>query len=261
VNVLRVEEAIETHYATIRFTPQFIADVRAQVAEAPADEEAATRLLHRQLDLAAKTDDSVPQAKAKIAANLRDIEAQRQRLTERLGETSDKLATSARLIEVCLRLLENLQELYRRCDDEQRRLLNQALFTAIYIDHDEVSGHDLKEPFAQLHAAQTCRHRKLNDKPDPGMSDHQDASRAASRSGDGPTASSGVEALLAGIDLVPVSSKTSSVELRGIEPLTFSMRTRRATNCATAPWCSGSISAWLAASGHPLRSYSPTARR
>ena len=25
------------------------------------------------------------------------------------------------------------------------------------------------------------------------------------------------------------------VELRGIEPLTFSMRTRRATNCATAP--------------------------
>jgi hypothetical protein len=27
----------------------------------------------------------------------------------------------------------------------------------------------------------------------------------------------------------------SSVELRGIEPLTFSMRTRRATNCATAP--------------------------
>ena len=26
------------------------------------------------------------------------------------------------------------------------------------------------------------------------------------------------------------------VELRGIEPLTFSMRTRRATNCAIAPW-------------------------
>jgi site-specific DNA recombinase len=28
------------------------------------------------------------------------------------------------------------------------------------------------------------------------------------------------------------------VELRGIEPLTFSMRTRRATNCAIAP-CTG----------------------
>src|SRR4051794_29579245 len=27
------------------------------------------------------------------------------------------------------------------------------------------------------------------------------------------------------------------VELRGFEPRTFSLRTRRATNCATAPWC------------------------
>jgi site-specific DNA recombinase len=32
-----------------------------------------------------------------------------------------------------------------------------------------------------------------------------------------------------------VRTMTNLVELRGIEPLTFSMRTRRATNCATAP--------------------------
>lgn len=31
------------------------------------------------------------------------------------------------------------------------------------------------------------------------------------------------------------SNVLTLVELRGIEPLTFSMRTRRATNCATAP--------------------------
>jgi hypothetical protein len=40
------------------------------------------------------------------------------------------------------------------------------------------------------------------------------------------------------------------VELRGIEPLTYSMRTSRATNCATAPV------AQTLAGGH-----SPTARR
>src|SRR5690606_29606634 len=35
---------------------------------------------------------------------------------------------------------------------------------------------------------------------------------------------------------VPLTStRRLYVELRGIEPLTFSMRTRRATNCATAP--------------------------
>ena len=33
------------------------------------------------------------------------------------------------------------------------------------------------------------------------------------------------------------------VELRGIEPLTFSMRTRRATNCAIAPWSGSRLSA------------------
>ena len=32
-----------------------------------------------------------------------------------------------------------------------------------------------------------------------------------------------------------VSCGTIVVELRGFEPLTFSLRTRRATNCATAP--------------------------
>ena len=31
------------------------------------------------------------------------------------------------------------------------------------------------------------------------------------------------------------SRKETLVELRGFEPLTFSLRTRRATNCATAP--------------------------
>ena len=40
------------------------------------------------------------------------------------------------------------------------------------------------------------------------------------------------------------------VELRGFEPLTFSLRTRRATNCATAP-CAGEISTRVA--GPPNR--------
>ena len=59
-----------------------------------------------------------------------------------------------------------------------------------------------------------------------------------------------------------VRTMTNLVELRGIEPLTFSMRTRRATNCATAPWSGESISVALIASARPLRlGYSPTARR
>lgn len=43
------------------------------------------------------------------------------------------------------------------------------------------------------------------------------------------------EAILAGIEEDGDSSKTLMVDLRGFEPLTSSMRTRRATNCAIGP--------------------------
>jgi hypothetical protein len=81
INVLRVEQAIEAHYATILFTQDFIAEVRAHVGATLADEDAATRLRHRQLtselraldtqednliNLVAMTDDTMPTAKTKI---------------------------------------------------------------------------------------------------------------------------------------------------------------------------------------------------
>ena len=219
VNVLRIENAVEDHYATIRFSPGFVADVRAHIAEALADEEAATRLLKQQLttelrgldakeenliDLAA--DSTLPQAK--IKQKLRDIERQRRHLTERLTSTNDNLSDSARLIKLCLTLLENPQELYRRCDDDQRRLLNQAIFHGLYVEDDQITGHDLKEPFAQLHAVQTSRRLDQSDKPDPGTSTSrtQNSSKAASHQGGGLTATHGVEGLLTGMDLVHCSS-------------------------------------------------------
>ena len=231
---MRVEQAIEAHYATIRFTPDFIAEVRAHVGATLADEEAATRLLRRQLtgelraldaqednliNLVATTDDSVPTAKAKIHTKLHDIEHQRQHLTERFTETHEELSDSARLIELCLELLENPQELYQRCDDEQRRLLNQALFEGLYLDHDEVTGHDLREPFALLHRLQHGRH-SATDKPDPGVAATRaaDSRRAVPVIRNGPSATQGVEALLARLDLVQGSNKTSRVEVPGIEP-------------------------------------------
>jgi hypothetical protein len=37
------------------------------------------------------------------------------------GPRPPDLSDGGRLIDVCLKLLENSQEFYRRCDDEQRR--------------------------------------------------------------------------------------------------------------------------------------------
>jgi site-specific DNA recombinase len=230
VNVIRIEDAVEDHYATIRFSPEFIADVRTHLGQTLADQETATRLLKQQLttqlhgldakednliDLAA--DGTLPQAK--IKQKLREIERERKHLTERLQATAEDLTDNARLIEACLTLLTNPQELYRRCDDEQRRLLNQAIFLKLYVDHDKITGHELHEPFARLHAVQEAHQATDGDKPDPGAcSATQKGRRTAPHSGDGPSAL--LEGLLAGMDQVHCSSKPPRVELRGLEPLT-----------------------------------------
>jgi len=162
INVLLIEDAIEAHYARLRFSASFIADVRAHIAEAIGEEEAAARLLHQQLthelraldtrednliDLAA--DNTIPQAK--IKTKLPEIESQRRRLTERLNDTNDDLSDSTRLIETCLKLLDNPYELYRRCDNEQRRLLSQTIFHGIYIDEEKITDHELRTLRAPPH--------------------------------------------------------------------------------------------------------------
>ena len=249
VHVYQVEEAIERHYASIRFHSEFIADVSAHIDTVINEQETAARLLHKQIssqlreldtkeenliDLAA--DGTLPQTKVKT--KLRDIERERQRLTQRLDTASADLTDSARLIQAALKLLETTEELYRRCNDQQRRLLNQAIFHGLYIEDDQVTDHDLHAPFGQLHALQH-EHVPAPASATTTRSLHGSSKRATRPTG-GPS-TSGVALLLKGIHAGQGSNNNPRVELRGIEPLTFSMRTRRATNCATAPEIAGRV--------------------
>lgn len=278
VNVGRLEEAVEDHYASVRFSPQFVADVRAHLAEAIGEEKASTKLLHQQLspelreldtrennllDLAA--DGTLPQAK--IRSRLHDIERQRQRLKQRLSVTDDDLGEAARLIEVSLQLLADPQALYLRCNDEQRRMLNQAIFEGLYVEEDEdgVSGrlsleHELKQPFARLHAVQQERTRRPADAASPSAegSDGAQFARQRPRNDEAAISVDCVEAvpqngesalphqgkgaamgtldvLLGGIRLAVCSNSSSMVDLWGFEPQTPSMRTRCATGLRHRP--------------------------
>ncbi|GGM81050.1 recombinase [Longimycelium tulufanense] len=246
INVALVEDAVEHHYATIRFSPTFIHDIRTQIDTVINEQEASTRLLHQQItaqlqeldtqennliDLAA--DGALP--RTKIQDKLREIERQRRHLTQRLDTTSADLTDSARLIDASLTLLEQPQELHRRCNDEQRRMLNQAIFHALYIDDEDITEGELRKPFGQLHAIQRTRRTNRDVRHTAAGSQQGDNSEEATRQAGGPYSTSGVTTLLQGLQSGPCSSRTPNVELRGIEPLTFSMRTRRATNCATAP--------------------------
>lgn len=169
IPIAQAEEAVERHYATVRFTPEFIAAVRADLAAMLDEQQTTTKLLHAQLtkqlreldtnesnliDLAA--DGGLPQEK--IKAKLQEITRRRERLTARRQGVDEDLGTAAEIIETCLQLLEDPQALYQRCNDQQRRRLNQALFEALYIDEETSDGvrvsHKLREPFDTLHTAQ-----------------------------------------------------------------------------------------------------------
>ncbi|QNE18712.1 hypothetical protein F1D05_13335 [Kribbella qitaiheensis] len=156
---MQIEDAVERIYGAVRFSRQFIEQTRTHVAAALSNHQRSARLLKQQLqsevqaldvkennllDLAA--DGSLPQAK--IKERLRGIERQRHHLSERLGEEAEDFTDDARLIELSLTLLEDPQALYRRCDDDQKRLLNQAIFHRLYLDEDDVTGHELRQPFA-----------------------------------------------------------------------------------------------------------------
>lgn len=118
VNAALVEDAVERHYATIRFSQAFIRDVRNQIDTVISEQEKSARLLHQQLstqlaeldtqeenlvDLAA--DSTLPQTKVK--AKLRDIERQRRHLTQRHDTATADLTDAARLIGASLTCSNN----------------------------------------------------------------------------------------------------------------------------------------------------------
>jgi hypothetical protein len=101
----------------------------------------------------------------------------------------------------------------------------------------------LHEPFAELLTVQRTQNLIASGLKDPDkIRDHaRQISNENTGENERATQTGGslnfqkVEALLDGMNLVHVSSKSSMVELRGLEPLTPCMPCRCATSCATAP--------------------------
>ncbi len=118
---------------------------------------------------------------------------------------------------------------YVNAPDHIKKLFNQAFFKRILVNPDTSVNAELAPPFDTLlgpavRAAATETKLSQRKKPAP-KSGLTTASRPSNRRAPGASA----------FTLAHGFSKTLLVELRGLEPLTFSMRTRRATSCATAP--------------------------
>jgi DNA invertase Pin-like site-specific DNA recombinase len=116
VNVTLVEDAVERHYAAIRFSQPFIIEMRDQIDAVLGEQEKSARLLRKQItaqlkeldtkeenliDLAA--DSTLPRTKVK--EKLLDIARERRRLEARLDTANADLTDSARLVDAGLALL------------------------------------------------------------------------------------------------------------------------------------------------------------
>ncbi|WP_342774375.1 hypothetical protein [Gordonia oryzae] len=108
-----VEAAIEEHYKTIHFSPEFIEGLRTVMEELLADTTAAARLHRNQLTTQLKSLDVKEEnlldlaadgiiATAKVQRRLREIAEQRGRITAQLEEVLDDLGQGAKYIDLCL---------------------------------------------------------------------------------------------------------------------------------------------------------------
>ena len=269
----RVEDAVAEHYKSIRLSPAFVTAVRNHIEAALNDQVAAQQLLRKNLDdqlaqlstnednlLDLAADSSLPQER--IRQRLREIARDRQRITEQLSQVHGDLSSGRAFLDAHLNLLENPYELYLHASEATRRKLNQAIFAHVYIAHDEVVGDDIRSPLRELLAAERgWEALTAGSTPEVARS----TAHAATARHSGPetpkAAPKGGVAELQNLWLdLPGDvyedadcSKPLMVELRGFEPLAFSLRTRRATNCATAPKCEvndNTARRW-AETGHP----------
>ena len=156
-----VEAAVLDFYGTLDFPSDLAARVRAQLHDVLDDEEKASKLRHEQLtaellrldrqeenliDLAA--DGNLPTAKVKQRLGI--ILRQKNKLSQQLAESNERLAVGAALIENALLVLNNPQRLYERMSPEQRQLMNLAIFEKLYIFDDGITDAVFKPPFDEL---------------------------------------------------------------------------------------------------------------
>ena len=212
-----VEHLIEDYYARIQITP--------------ARREALAGMLHHEFDrlMSAETDEL-----AQLTANRDRLENEQTRLIQAhyadaiplslLKREQDRILTEldhiTRRIDAhhgeytearahlddALNLLENCVDIYKRCDDANRRLCNQAFFTKIYVDEDDDLHVEYARPYEML--------------LDPEINDNALTWAAnADKARTQPNDSSGKG-----------SSLVRGVEHRGLEPLTSTLQRWHSTN-------------------------------
>ncbi len=281
VRVERVEEAVEAFYLRVRITAELSARIQGAVRTELAQQqrEASNHLKRAQRQKRHAEDEREKLLQAHYAGAIPQdlLGSEMQRLTRALAEADREIqaaktstADLEQALTEALQVAERGPQAYQVAPAKIRRQFNQGFFQKLYIGEDgDVERSELTEPFAALLDV-----RLVEASPErEGATDTDNAAQTDGDATDGhrpenilrpafPDVTDGLNGENGVQNETPSRemifsergvNKQVLVELRGIEPRTFSMRTRRATNCATAPglWCGKSIAG----------AYSPTARR
>ncbi len=224
VLIYEVEKKIAEHYGTVRIEHK----VRELVEQAIRTELAAARVTAESQERHIKTErDKLERQRTKLmeahyagAVPLELLASEQERITRALKQLdSQSHAATARYddvdtsLTIALDLLEQCQTTYNAAPEHLKRQLNQALFEKFLVVRSQEGPEqmtitsELRAPFDSIVAL--ARLAAVDAQVDSTGNKKVETSRS----------------LLS----------RNRVELRGFEPLTFSLRTRRATNCAIAP--------------------------
>lgn len=181
---------------------KLVEEYYTRVQITPAQQDALAGMLHHEFDrlMAAETEEL-----ERLSTNRDRLEGEQDRLMQ--AHYADARAH----LDDSLGLLANCADIYTRCDDTNRRLCNQAFFTKVFIDEDNELRVEHNRPFEMLLDPQVNANA---------LTWAADANKARTSTN---------------VSVGKGSSLVRAVDLRGFEPLTSSMRTRRATNCAIGP--------------------------
>lgn len=156
-----VERAVARHWRTLRFSPALIAGVRRVVyEELAAQREQDEQLLvgqRRRLKQLETKKQKLIDAYLAEALSVTDLKPRQEAVNAEAREAERLIALASadhvlaeERLEVALGLLAHCDRLYATAADTERRQLNQAFFSAFYVDSGGVTDADLNPPFAEL---------------------------------------------------------------------------------------------------------------
>jgi site-specific DNA recombinase len=168
-----VETAVERHYATVGLGDKERERVREAITKDLGDRVA---LAAREIERCQSVLEQITERERKLLhmhyedrisnelfdAEQASLRRERHETETLIGKLSfnydDAQATLDHALEITR---EDLHDLYRHADDTVRRLINQAIFKALYISDEAVIESELGEPFVQLRAL----HAAVSDPP------------------------------------------------------------------------------------------------